>query len=152
MNPLFSSEIITILGIDPNSLDNAYLYNRFQSILKYFESRDNANNEILSILSNKSGNPLDIMWTYVQLQKAKQAELQKFSPDDVAPDIAEEIVQGYLTLAKKERIRKSVVAMKAGRDRKYKTEQEAAKAAELATKTEQTLNMIDELDKELAFY
>jgi len=162
-DPIYNADVMSAMGIDPNHLQNAGIYGRVKDVLDYFQGRKNPRQEILKLISTKTGNPLDTVWTYVQLQKEKQARLAKLNPEDFEPDVAEEIVAGHITIAKKQRIRKDIqqrkekLAQQKAQQQNQKLEQKKDNIIEGLSSEKldiysQVLDEIDSYDKELDFY
>lgn len=162
-DPIFNADIISAMGVDPNQLQNASIAGRVKTILDYYKGNPNARMEVLRVVSKRPGNPLETVWTYVQLQREKQAKLQTLDPQDFEPDVAQEIVSGHMTIAKKNRVLADIKARKESAARKQK--QAAEKAEETKTKNmlnslseqkldqyEQVIKEIDSYDKELSLY
>lgn len=158
--------VMEVLGIDPGHLANARFYQQVKDIIDFYKPSKNPRGEMLGIMSRKNGKPLDILWTYVQLQKEKSKQLQKLTPDDFDKEIADELNQGYLTRKKQERIKASVEARKLAREKKKQQNQDRAdKTKETNQKKTlaeliddkldvygETIAAIENIDKQLDFY
>lgn len=160
-DPTIEASILQVLGLDPNSLSNGYIYNRAKDVVKYFSSKPNPRAEVLKLIARKNGNPLDVAWTYVQLQKEKEAMLSKLNPEDFEPDVAAEIVSKHITIEKKQRVREDIKKQKELL-KKQKAEQELTQANQekvhqIFSETkldyyDEVFNEIDRFDKELSYY
>lgn len=106
-DPLDGAEIMSLIGFDPGRLTIPRIAAQVQDIIKHFTKTPDYRMKILKVMM-KSGDKLDNLWTYVQLQKEKEAQLSILRPDDFEQDVAAEIVSGHITLDKKQRIRDSI--------------------------------------------
>lgn len=107
-DPIIGTDIIHAMGIDPTHLANASVYNRVKGVIEYFKNSPTYRQDVLRVLSKKQGKPLDTAWTYVQLQREKQKQIKRLDPKDFDKDVAQEIVNGYLTKEKRERVKKDI--------------------------------------------
>jgi hypothetical protein len=107
-DPLVSADIMHALGVDASQLANAHFYTRIKEVVDYFKNSPNPRRDILRVVQKKSGNPLDLTWTYVQLQREKERQIAKLNPEDFEVDVAAEIVRGHITKDKRERVKKDI--------------------------------------------
>lgn len=145
-DPLEGAEIMTLMGLDPARMSIPRVAAQFEDILRHFAGSPDKRQTILKVMM-KSGDKLDNLWTYVQLQKEKQAKLQNFNPEDFEPDVAKEIVSGHITIDKKQRIRESI--KKRRETQKHKEQEQQARKQE---RKEEKAVTAATLDEKLDFY
>lgn len=158
LDPLIASEVMELLGSAHYDLNNPKKLNQIRDIVTYFKNVPNHRFKMLKVLSNKSGDKLDILWTYVALQKEKEEKTKTLNPEHFEPDVASEIAKGYLTEDKMALVRKDLERMKL--ERKKAEQQEAKELSEKSKAIskipieaiEDTLTDLSFINKELKAY
>ena len=161
------AEIMTLLGLAHYDLDNPRKFSMARDITSYFSGQPDARSQILKIISKGHGqDKLDMVWTYVELQKEKQNAIKELNPEQFAEDIEEQIKTGILTKENIARIRKDIEVhdnkLKQRREEAEKFEKESRdtvdslmykpRPIDILSETKTLLNKVEHLNKELSFY
>src|SRR6185369_12247985 len=94
LDPLLATEVIRLVGMRDYEINIPQRYNQLRDIVTFLQASSNPRAEVLKVLSKASGDKLDSVWTYVELQKEKHSRLQKLDPRDFEPDIEEQLRKG----------------------------------------------------------
>lgn len=97
LDPIEGSEIMELLGANYIDLEDAKRYQKIKNIIDYFSGREDKRATILKILSGKSGDGVDIMWSWVQLTQERSNKIKGLPKEHFTEDIQEEIKNEYLT-------------------------------------------------------
>jgi len=161
------AEIMTLLGLAHYDLDNPRKFSMAKDITSYFNGKPDARSQILKILSKGMGqDKLDIIWTFVELQKEKERAIKELDPDHFEEDIVEQIKTGILTKDNIARIKKDIEVYdnKLSQKRKEADELERINKdtvdnlfikpnpIDILSETKKLLNKVEDLNKELSFY
>lgn len=145
-DPLEGAEVMTLMGLDPARLSIPRIAAQVREVVTFFAGKTDRRSQILKQMM-KSGDKLDNLWTYVQLQKEKASKLETLNPEDFEPDVAAQIVSGHLTLDKKSRIREDIKNRKEAAKNKELNRQEKRQDTIQQKKVEEALP-----DNKLDFY
>lgn len=159
-DPIIGSEIIELLGLADYEVNNPKKYQQLKDVVDYYATDDNRRFSILKLLAGKQGEKLDIVWTYVELQREKQAKVQSLNPQDFEKDVAEEITKGYVTKDNIKKVkddiqkRKEELKKKQLEEERYERKVDSAmdKAFKDLEVTNDTLTDIELINNELDFY
>lgn len=153
---LEGTEIIELLGLKTYEVDNPKTFHKLQDVTNYFKDLPNARYKMLKILSNKNGDKMDILWTYVALKKEQLAAVQELNPEFFGKDIVAEITEGYVTKPVRNRIKEDIQKRIKQQEQEKKHNQQTEKAMDKVSsslpKIKDTLDKLDFLDKELDAY
>lgn len=161
ISPELGSQIFEALGVSPVEFEIPRRFKQLQDIGAYLMRYENPRYKLLQVVSEKSGDKIDIAWTWVQLQKEKEAKVRSLDPKDFEPDVAAELSQGFLSLQKRRQVEADIARRRQEVERKRQREQEAHLQAQKEkaisqvdklTKVEETMKEIDNLDRELSYY
>lgn len=142
INPLLLAELSELLSLEPNDIDNPRRFNQLKDIAEHYSDSPTLRRDVLRVLNGKSGDRMDLLWTYVELEKAKKVQLAKLDPVDFDPDVAEEIVSGHVTTEKVDRVKADIAERKAALLSLKDTKPDATSQLE---KIEQTLQTFEDL-------
>lgn len=113
IDPLIGTEIMELLGVPPYALDDPKQFKQVHEIVSYFQGRPDYRHRLLSLVQKRpKSDKLDTVWTWLQLQKEREDKIASLNPNLFAPDIAEEIVNGYLTKDAIKRVRENLAEQK----------------------------------------
>lgn len=162
-DPLDGAEIMSLMGLDPGRMAIPRVAAQFQDIVKHFSKSPDYRMKILKVMM-KSGDKLDNLWTYVQLAKEKEAKLAVLHPDDFEQDVAQEIVDGHLTIKSKDKVRLDIKSRREQAKQKdldanlQRLERRADKKVQEALSPEKldlyenTLKELDNIDSQINLY
>lgn len=91
------SEIMELMKANYVDLDDPKRHQMIMDIAGYFSGRIDRRETILKVLSGKSGDGIDILWTWVQLTQERNSRIKGLPKDQFTPDIQKEIENEYLT-------------------------------------------------------
>lgn len=147
-----------LVGSAYYDVNNPKKLNQIRDIVNFFQDLPNHRYQILKVLSNKSGDKLDMLWTYVALQREKQAKTQQLNPEHFETDVAAEIAKGYLTQDKMNQVKQDLGRLKAERKASERAEakelserQKAISKLDISS-IEETLDDLSFINKELQAY
>lgn len=150
LDPLVASEVMELLGSAHYDVNNPRKLNQIRDIVTYFKDKPNHRYQILKVLSNKSGDKLDILWTYVALQNEKASKTKSLDPELFEADVATELTQGYVSQEKIDQVKENIAQLRAERKAAAKAEKQEQKQKEKAI-SDLGLELIDDTLTDLSF-
>lgn len=107
-NPLDGAELMSIIGISADDLNIQGRAGKVQEISRYLETIKNPKYTVLKLVQGKnSADKLEVVWSWVQLQKERERHINQLNPQDFTPDIEEQLRQKYLSRDKMKDIKAS---------------------------------------------
>lgn len=146
--------LIDVLGLKTYEVDNPKTFSKLRDISNYFKNVPNARYKILKVLSDKHGDKMDILWTYVALKNEQAEMLRQLNPEHFPEDIAEQITDGYVTKAARQRIQDDIEnrLKEEEKNQDQKVDKAMVKIQESLPHTKEALDRLNILDKELQAY
>ena len=97
-DPIESSEIMELLGASFIDVDDPKRYQKIKDIVDHFSGIEDMRHQILRILAHKpSVDPLETVWTWVQLIRERNQTIQGLKKEMFTEDTVKEIEAQYLT-------------------------------------------------------
>jgi hypothetical protein len=94
LDPILGTEIMSSLGISHDELSIPKNLNKFKEIYHFFKDYPNPTNKITRLAASRPGvDRMDIVWTWVELQRQKAELVTALSSfgDTPAPEMEEEM-------------------------------------------------------------
>ena len=147
-DPILGTEIMDALNISADDLSIPRNLTKFKEIYSFFEKYPAPVNKILSLTTNKSGDKLDVVWSWIALNRRRESVVAELNPEDFAEDIAQEIASKKLPREYKKRIRQGIDEQKKRLEAELKYNQDSKKAVSKLNleKIEGNLSEIDSID------
>lgn len=97
IDPIEGAEIMELLSIDPFELEDPKRFYRIKEVITFFQGNDQKRWQILKLLENNSGDRLERVWTWVQIQTEYTRMIRSLNPKHFTENIQQEIKQEFLT-------------------------------------------------------
>ena len=97
IDPIAGSEIMELLSIDPSELEDPKRLYRIKEVTEFFHGNKETRWQILKLLSGFSGDRLDRVWTWVQIQGEYTRIIRSLNPEQFTEDIQKDLKDEFLT-------------------------------------------------------
>ena len=97
IDPIEGSEIMDLLSIDPSELEDPKRLYRIKEVTEFFQGNTETRWQILRLLSGVSGDRLDRVWTWVQVQSEYTRIIRSLNPEQFTEDIQQDLKNEFLT-------------------------------------------------------
>ena len=97
IDPIEGSEIMDLLSIDPSELEDPKRLYRIKEVVEFFQGNTEKRWQILKLLSGFSGDRLDRVWTWVQIQSEYTRIIRSLNPEQFTEDIQKDLKDEFLT-------------------------------------------------------
>lgn len=154
IDPILGAELMDVLNLSGDELSIPRNLSKFKEICDYFKTYPNAANKVLSLTSGKAADKLDHIWSWVTLNRKKEAIISELPSDQFVEDVAQEIANRKLPKEHRQRIRQDINEAK----RRLEAEKEFKEKADKAVskfdldKVEKLVNEVDAIDEMLEIY
>ena len=97
IDPIEGSEIMELLSIDPSELEDPKRLYRIKEVTEFFHGNKETRWQILKLLSGFSGDRLDRVWIWVQIQGEYTRIIRSLNPEQFTEDIQKDLREEFLT-------------------------------------------------------
>ena len=113
IDPIEGSQIMELLSIDPSELEDPKRLYRIKEVTEFFQGNKETRWQILKLLSGFSGDRLDRVWTWVQIQGEYTRIIRSLNPEQFTEDIQKDLKDEFLTKKNLQMLRGQAMAREA---------------------------------------
>ncbi len=151
-DPVESSEIMELLGASFVDIDDPRRHQKLKDIIDHFSGVEDMRHQVLRILAHRpSTDPLETVWTWVQLIQERVQKIQDLNKEMFTEDIAKDIEGEYIIRDKITTLKEHIEGKIVEKKQKEESFEDGSEGSRLV-ETKNTLQEIESISEELSQY